>query len=184
MTSIVASRREVPATFRRRLVFSVAAVLVLFGLALVRLWHLEVTEGDQYRSLSENNRIRLKRVRATRGTILDRKGQILVDNRPSFDIALVPEDAHDVPRTIGKLASLLNADPHEFTGALQAAAHRPPFEDVILKRDIEWDNIVALETHQLELPGVSVQVGPRRTYPFNDMAAHLLGYVGEVSRKE
>ncbi|HEY2386308.1 MAG TPA: penicillin-binding protein 2 [Candidatus Binatia bacterium] len=184
MTSIVASRREVPATFRRRLVVAVAAVLVLFGLALVRLWHLEVTEGDQYRSLSENNRIRLKRVQATRGTILDRKGQILVDNRPSFDIALVPEDAHDVPRTITKLATLLNTDPHEFAGALQAAAHRPPFEDVILKRDIEWDNIVALETHQLELPGVSVQVGPRRTYPFNDMAAHLLGYVGEVSQKE
>src|SRR5438034_4790614 len=119
VTSIVTSRREVPATLRRRLVLSVAAVLVLFGLALVRLWHLEVTEGEQYRSLSENNRIRLKRVRATRGTILDRKGQILVDNRPSFDIALVPEDAHDVPRTIATLTRLLGADRSEFAGVVQ-----------------------------------------------------------------
>jgi penicillin-binding protein 2 len=184
MTSITTSRREVPATLRRRLVLSIAAVLVLFGLTLVRLWHLQVSEGEQYRSLSENNRIRLKRVRATRGTILDRHGQILVDNRPSFDIALVPEDAHDVPRTIATLGRLLGPEAGDFAAAVQAAANRPPFEDVILERDIGWDSIVALETHQLELPGVSVQVGPRRTYPFGEMAAHLLGYVGEVSQQE
>src|SRR6185369_15336857 len=184
MTSLVTSRREVPATLRRRLVLTVAAVLVLFGLTLVRLWHLQVSEGEQYRSLSENNRIRLKRVRATRGTILDRHGQILVDNRPSFDVALVPEDAHDVPKTIATLARLLGPEAGDLSTVVQAAANRPPFEEVILKRDIDWDSIVALETHQLELPGVSVQVGPRRTYPFNDMAAHLLGYVGEVSQKE
>jgi penicillin-binding protein 2 len=143
-----------------------------------------VTEGEQYRSLSENNRIRLKRVRATRGTILDRHGQILVDNRPSFDVALVPEDAHDVPKTLATLTRLLGAEAGDFSSAVQAAANRPPFEDVILKRDIDWESIVALETHQLELPGVSVQVGPRRTYPFADTAAHLLGYVGEVSQQE
>ncbi len=178
------TRREVPATLRRRLVIAVAGVLVLFVLTLARLWHLQVTEGEQYRSLSENNRIRLKRVRATRGTILDRHGQILVDNRPSFDVALVPEDAHDVPRTLASVTRLLGADASEFRSAMQAAANRPPFEEVILKRDLDWESIVALETHQLDLPGVSVQVGPRRTYPFSDMAAHLLGYVGEVSQQE
>jgi penicillin-binding protein 2 len=182
--TLLMTRREVPATLRRRLVVAVAGVLVLFALTLVRLWHLQVTEGEQYRSLSENNRIRLKRVRATRGTILDRHGQILVDNRPSFDVALVPEDAHDVPRTLASLTRLLAADAREFSAAMQAAANRPPFEEVILKRDLDWESIVALETHQLDLPGVSVQVGPRRTYPFNDMAAHLLGYVGEVSQQE
>lgn len=182
--SSITSRREVPATLRRRLVVALGAVLVLFGLTLVRLWHLQVTEGEQYRSLSENNRIRLKRVRATRGTILDRHGQILVDNRPSFDVALVPEDAHDVPRTLGALSRILGAEAGDFSSTVQAAANRPPFEEVILKRDIDWESIVALETHQLELPGVSVQVGPRRTYPFNDTAAHLLGYVGEVSQQE
>jgi penicillin-binding protein 2 len=182
--TLILNRREVPATLRRRLVVSLAAVLVLLGLTLIRLWHLQVTEGEQYRSLSENNRIRLKRVHATRGTVLDRHGQILVDNRPSFDVALVPEDAHDVPRTLTALTRLLGAEAGDFSSAVQAAANRPPFEEVILKRDIDWESIVALETHQLELPGVSVQVGPRRTYPFGVTAAHLLGYVGEVSQQE
>lgn len=182
--SLVTGRREVPPAFRRRLAVAVGAVLALFGLTLVRLWQLQVTEGEQYRSLSENNRIRLKRVRATRGTILDRKRQVLVDNRPSFDVTLVPEDAHDVPTTIAALARLLGPDAGDLDAVVAAAANRPPFEEVILKRDIDWESIVALETHQLELPGVSVQVGPRRTYPFGDAAAHLFGYVGEVSQQE
>jgi penicillin-binding protein 2 len=183
-TEISMGRREVPAAFRRRLTVAVGIVLTLVGLAMLRLWHLQVEGGEQYRSLSENNRIRLKRVRATRGTILDRQGRVLVDNRPSFDIALVPEDAHDVPRTIAALTRLLGPEVGDLNAAVAAAANRPPFEEVILKRDIDWESIVALETHQLELPGVSVQVGPRRTYPFGDMAAHLLGYVGEVNQQE
>src|SRR5205085_2943560 len=117
---------------------------------------------DQYRELSENNRVRLKRVRATRGTILDRSGNVLVDNRPSFDLVLVPEDAHDVPRTIASLTRLLGAQAGDLAGAVAASSHRPPFE----------------------LPGGSVQVGPRRTYPFTKVAAHLFGYVGEVNDHE
>jgi len=184
MTSSILSRREVPSEFRRRLALSVAAVLVLLGLTLVRLWHLQVAEGEQYRSLSENNRVRLKRVRATRGTILDRQGRVLVDNRPSFDLVLVPEDAHDVPRTLAVLARVLGMEQGVLAAAVTAARNRPPFEEVILYRDLEWESVVKIETHQFELPGVSVQVGPRRTYPFGDMAAHLLGYVGEVNQRE
>ena len=184
MRDLLTSRREMPPTFRRRLAFASAAVLVLFGLTLVRLWHLQVAEGDQYRSLSENNRVRLKRVRATRGTILDRKGNVLVDNRPSFDLVMVPEDTHDVPRTIAALHRLLGAQAGDLAGAVAAASNRPPFEEVILQRDLPWESIVALETHQFDLPGVSVQVGPRRTYPFGKVAAHLLGYVGEVNDRE
>ncbi len=173
-----------PPQFRRRLAVATVAVLVLFALTLVRLWHLQVSEGDQYRSLSENNRVRLKRVRATRGTILDRNGNVLVDNRPSFDLVMVPEDAHDVPRTIAALTRLLGDRAGDLEGAVAAASSRPPFEEVMLQRDLSWESIVALETHQFELPGVSVQVGPRRTYPFGKVAAHLLGYVGEVNQRE
>jgi len=183
-STLVSSRREVPNEFRRRLGVALALVLALFALTFVRLWHLQVGEGDEYRSLSEHNRIRLKRVRATRGTILDRHGDIVVDNRPSFDLVLVPEDAHDVPATIAALARLLGPEVGDLSAIVAAARNRPAFEDVVLVRDLDWERIVKIETHQFELPGVSVQVGPRRTYPFGQMAAHLLGYVGEVSQQE
>jgi penicillin-binding protein 2 len=184
MASLLSSRREVPNEFRRRLALALAGVIALFALTFVRLWYLQVSEGDQYRSLSEHNRIRLKRVRATRGTILDRHGNIVVDNRPSFDLVLVPEDAHDVPGTIASLTRLLGPEVGDLSAIVAAARNRPPFEDVVLVRDLDWERIVKIETHQFELPGVSVQVGPRRTYPFGQMAAHLLGYVGEVNQQE
>ena len=184
MASLLSSRREVPNEFRRRLAFALAGVIALFALTFVRLWYLQVSEGEQYRSLSDNNRIRLRRVRATRGTILDRHGNIVVDNRPSFDLVLVPEDARDVPATIAALARLLGPEVGDLNAIVAAARNRPPFEDVILVRDLDWERIVKIETHQFELPGVSVQVGPRRTYPFGQMAAHLLGYVGEVNQSE
>lgn len=182
--AVVTNRREVPTEFRRRLALAFAAVVVLFGLTLARLWSLQVTWGDQYASLSENNRIRLKRVRATRGTILDRHGRVLVDNRPSFDLVLVPEDTPDVDRTIASLTTLLGPEAGDLSAPVVAAKNRPPFEEVILLRDLDWERIVRIETHQFELPGVSVQVGPRRTYPHGEMAAHLLGYVGEVNQQE
>ena len=183
-STLLTSRREVPNEFRRRLGFALAMVVLLFSLTFVRLWHMQVGEGEEYRSLSEHNRIRLKRVRATRGTILDRNGNIVVDNRPSFDLVLVPEDAHDVPAIIGSLGRLLGPDVGDLSAIVAAAHNRPAFEDVILVRDLDWERIVKIETHQFELPGVSVQVGPRRTYPFGEMAAHLLGYVAEVNQQE
>jgi penicillin-binding protein 2 len=184
MPGPLVSPREVPVELRRRLAIAVAAVLVIFGLTLVRLWHLQVTEGESYRSLSENNRIRLKRVRATRGTILDRHGRVVVDNRPSFDLVLVPEDAQDVPRTIEALTRLLGPEVGDLSVPLAAARDRPPFEGVTLLRDLDWESTVKIETHHFQLPGVSVQVGPRRTYPFGETAAHLFGYVGEVDRRD
>jgi len=184
VSTLLTNRREIPNEFRRRLAFALALVVALFSLTFARLWHLQVSEGDEYRSLSEHNRIRLKRVRATRGTILDRNRNIVVDNRPSFDLVLVPEDAHDVPATIASLGRLLGPEVGDLSAIVAAARNRPAFEDVVLVRDLDWERIVKIETHQFELPGVSVQVGPRRTYPFGQMAAHLFGYVGEVSQQE
>ena len=85
---IMTNRRDLPTEFRRRLAAAIGIVLVVFGLTTIRLWRLQISEGERYRSLSENNRIRLRRVRATRGVILDRHGLVVVDNRPSFDLPL------------------------------------------------------------------------------------------------
>jgi penicillin-binding protein 2 len=181
---ILTKRSEMPLEFRRRLAITVGIVVVLFSLTLVRLWNLQIAEGEQYRSLSEHNRIRLRRVRATRGVILDRNGEVVVDNRPSFDLVLVPEDAQDVPRTIATLTRLLGPEAGDLGAIVAAARNRPPFEEIVLLRDLDWERTVKIETHQFELPGVSVQVGPRRTYPFGEMAGHLFGYVGQVNQRE
>jgi penicillin-binding protein 2 len=178
--------RDVPPELQTRMGVAVAFVFLTFALVAARLWFLQVERGSEMRLLSENNRIRLVRVPAARGVVYDRNGEILIDNRPSFDVVFVPEDARDQRRQVLRnLAGYLG----EEETTLHQAVHAPTikrlsYEGIVLRRDVDWQGVVALESHQLELPGVSLQVGPKRYYPFGPLAAHLLGYVGQVSESE
>lgn len=176
--------REGTNELRRRLVICGLAVTGMFAGIGLRLYRLQVGQGETWRSLSENNRIRLQRLAATRGLIYDRNGEPLVDNRPSFDVVVVPEDTHDLAATIQLVAHYLKAPELNVKQLVAAARARPPYEGVIVKRDVDYDAVVTLETHQLELAGVSLDVGPLRTYPYGHVGAHLFGYVGEVSEAE
>jgi penicillin-binding protein 2 len=178
------NQREVPAGLRRRLTVALGAALVAFLLLLSRLWDLQILHGDEMRIMSENNRIRLHRVQATRGTVLDRYGRVLIDSRPSFDAVLVPEDSRNVELTIENLSHLLNQSAADMHALLSQTSSRPPFEEIVVKRDLSWDEVVAIETHQLDLPGVSLRITPRRSYPLGGQLAHLLGYVGEASPQD
>jgi penicillin-binding protein 2 len=175
------TQREVPVVLRRRLGIALGLGFLCFLLLLGRLWDLQILRGEEMRNLSENNRIRLHRVQATRGTVADRQGRVLIDSRPSFDAVLVPEDAgHKVEETIENLAQFLNQSTADMHALLAQTTSRPPFQELTVKRDLSWEDVVALETHQLDLSGVSLQITPRRSYPLATKLAHLLGYVGEV----
>jgi penicillin-binding protein 2 len=160
-------------------------ILVVVFLGLVgRLLDLQVIQGDRYTFLSENNRIRLKRIAGTRGMILDRQGRLLVDSRPSFDLLFIPEDASDPESTIRLLAHYVRRDEKELLAILEENQKRPAFEEVVLGKDVDWETVVAVETHQLHLPGVTLRVRPRRNYQDGPMAAHVLGYLGEIGPKQ
>lgn len=180
----ISLRKETPPEFRPRAralaVLSAAIFLVLVG----RLFFLEMVQGERFTDLSENNRIRLKKVPGTRGMVFDRRGQLLVDSRPSFDLLFVPEDAEEPEAVLRRIAELLGDSKGDFLGLLEANQGRPPFEEIVLGRDIDWRSVVAVEAHQLELPGVTLRIRSRRSYVGSGMAAHLLGYIGEIGRKQ
>jgi len=177
--------REIPPELLVRIAASVAVVFVAFTLIGVRLWFLQVVRGTDMRSMSESNRIRLVHVPAARGVVYDRNGEILIDNRPSFDVVFVPEDAGtDKKGVLRNLATRLDQPEQALLQVVRAPSKRPPYEGIVVRRDVDWSGVVALETHQLDLPGVSLQIGPKRFYPFGPLASHLLGYVGEVSESE
>jgi penicillin-binding protein 2 len=160
-------------------------ILALSFLGLVsRLLFLQVLSGDRYTFLSENNRVRLKRVAGTRGMIFDRQGQLLVDSRPSFDLIFVPEDSSDPRNTLRLLAGYLKRDQEELLKIFEEGKSRAAFDEMVLGRDIDWSAVVAVETHQLHLPGVSLRTRPRRSYIDGPMAGHVLGYLGEINQKQ
>lgn len=175
------SQREVPYGLRRRLTLALGCACLGLLLLLGRLWDLQILHGEEAFESSKRNRIRLHRVQATRGRVVDRYGRLLIDSRPSFNAILVPEDAGDVELTIENLAHFLHQSAAEMHSLLEKTATRSAFAEIVVERDLTFDEVVALETHQLDLPGVSVQITPRRSYPFGAELGHILGYVGEAS---
>lgn len=177
-------RKEVASEFRRHTNLLMTVVSIVFLLLIGRLFFLQIIQGERFTYLAENNRIRLKKIPGTRGMVFDRKGQLLIDSRPSFDLLFVPEDAKEPETTLRRLAGFLGRDEGELLGLLEENKGRPPFEEMVLGRDIDWRTLVAVETHQLDLPGVTLRIRPRRSYLLNSMAAHLLGYMGEIGPKQ
>ena len=160
-------------------------ILVLAFLGLIsRLFFLQIIQGERYVFLSENNRVRIKRVPGTRGMVLDRQGQLLVDSRPSFDLLFVPEDTEDAEATLRRLARYLGRSEDEMLGVFEENKSRAAFDEIVLGKDVDWATVVAVESRQLDLPGVTLRVRPRRSYLDGPIAAHVLGYLGEIGPKQ
>ncbi|MEI6153336.1 MAG: hypothetical protein WCQ90_04535, partial [Deltaproteobacteria bacterium] len=114
----------------------------------IRLWDLQIMKGNEMRKLSEQNRIRVKKVIAPRGIIYDKNGKILADTRPSFNMYVTPEDIKDFNQTIDGIAKLLNLDREEIMNKLKAASGFPPSFPVKIKPDISMDEVAKVEANR------------------------------------
>jgi penicillin-binding protein 2 len=159
-------------------------IFIVLGIVAGRLYYLQIIKHRDLAEMADRNRIRILRLPALRGLVFDRRHRPLVDTKPSFEAAIVPEDSPNLPATIAHLQKLLGVDGLQKKIDDADDQGRPDFEPVIVAEHLEWPQVVALESHQLELPGVNLQVSPQRHYLYGSLAAHLLGYVGEVSLKD
>ncbi len=170
--------------FNQRLTGVLVLVLLAFAVLMVRLVYLQLVEGTEYSRLSEINSIRLQDIDAPRGLIFDRNGQMLVDNRPSFDLHIILKDAKPLDKTLEKLGRIIGESPDALKEKIKNNKRRGPYTPQLIQEDIGRDLLAAIEVHKYDLPGVVVHVSPRRHYLFSSFAAHLLGYVGEISAEE
>jgi len=173
-----------PEWFKQRVTGIVFCVVAAFALLAVRLFHLQVIGGEEYRRLSASNCIRLESIDAPRGLIFDRRGDMMVDNRPAFDVSIIPRDAKPVEETVGNLADLLHFTAEEFMEKIQEKRRLASYKPVLLRQDIGRNTLAAIEVHRYDLPGVVINVNPRRHYLYDQSAAHVLGYLGEISNEE
>jgi len=179
----VSSDREAPnpyAPIQRRLKIATFLISGAMLLLLLRLWHLQMLEGDRLRQLSINNRLRIRPVEALRGFVLDRHGEPIVENRASFDLYVTPQDMANVEETTRRLALVLQMEPDELRERL-AQRQVVPSQPVLLRKGIDERMAFAIEEQKLDLQGVTLRVRPVRAYPTGGLAATLLGYVSEVS---
>ncbi len=173
-----------PEWYRQRLVRAIFCVAAAFAILFVRLFYLQVIKGKELKRLSENNCIRLQTTDPTRGLIYDRNGTLLVDNRPSFDLSIILKDAKPLKSTVEHLSQYIHIPASKLMTIINRNKSRFSYKPIILKKDIGRDMLAMVEVRKFDLPGVVVNVRPRRHYIFKNSAAHLIGYLSKISSKE
>jgi len=173
-----------PTELKRRIFIAAVIVIGAFFILAVRFWYLQVKEATYYRELSQNNSVRLIKAVAPRGIVYDAEGLKIAENRPGFDLYVVPEDVKDWHKIKETLKRLIDLDPAEIDEKLQKAKGRPKFQAIALKDDLSWDETVKIESYKFELQGLMLDVSPKRSYLYAEATAHLMGYLGEISEKE
>lgn len=176
--------RTVGRSYQSLAVMLVITVALLGGIGS-RLAYLQLVQGDRNRQLAENNRIRLIPRQPERGKILDRKGRILVGSRLSYAVFLWPiaNDERGWNPILERLSEILEIPEDEIQSRLDQAGYTSPFL-VRIARGISPSQVTALAEYSAELKGVQVEAEAVRNYPYGDLAAHALGYTGEMSDEE
>jgi len=151
-----------------------------FVLFLVRLFQLQVVEGEQHAERSQRNSIRTERIASPRGELVDRDGRLLASTRAAFELEVVPSELRDKERTLTLLGALLGEEPARARQSVLDARGRARFQPVRLSDDLSFEQLARVESHRHALPGVITEVHPLREYPYGSLAAHVIGTIGEI----
>ncbi len=188
--------------FQPRLKWLVAFMVAGFVVIACRFSYLQLVRGDYYVRYAARNSFKAREIAAPRGIIFDRHGNRIADVRPSFDVVIRPNlirrhapavagpspgldgAALDIGAIAKALSRLLHIPAQSVVERFKSATGRARYKPVVIKPDVSRDEMAAIEAHRIELPGVAIQVGQKRTYTHGDLFSHLVGYLGEVNSSE
>lgn len=178
------SEQELQKLFTRRALLLGAGKLGLASALFARLYYLQVVEADRYAMLADDNRINLRLLPPPRGRIFDRTGERLADNVQNYRVVLVPEQTPDVLATLDALGRLIPVPEHVVRRVLREVRRRRAFVPVTVVENLSWEEMARVEVNAPDLPGIAIDAGRSRFYPYGEKAVHLVGYVAAVSESE
>lgn len=171
--------------FTFRAILAMLLIIVMAAVLVSRVYYLQVVDYDHYTTLSDKNRMQLQSVAPTRGLIYDRNGVLLADNQPVFSVSIVKERVDDLEQTIAKIGSIIELTDEQIKNFDKRLSNRrKPYEPVPLKSKLTEREIARLSVQRHLLPGVEVEAELVRNYPYGELMAHMLGYVGRINIKE
>lgn len=170
---------------RRRLLIALLGTFVLMGVLTYRFYLLQVVQHENFVTQSDRNRIQVRPVAPTRGLIYDRNGVLLADNRPSYRLSIIVEHVKDIDALLGALRELIDISQSDFDRFKKARYRsRAPYQAIPLKRDLTPDEIAKISVNEYRLAGVEIEAELVRYYPYGELLAHTLGYVGRINERE
>ena len=164
--------------FGRRAALVAGGKLALFAALAGRIYYLQVLQADRYAMLADENRINLRLLAPPRGLVYDRFGVPLAVNEQDYQVLITSEDTPDVEATLDRLAAIVSLDEDDRARILREVARKRPFVPVSVKSHLSWDQVARIEVSAPDLPGIEIQVGQVRHYPFGADVSHVLGHVG------
>jgi penicillin-binding protein 2 len=170
--------------FSRRAVLLGGLQLGLLGVLSSRLYYLQVLKGAQYQTQAEENRVNMRLLPPPRGQILDRNGVPLAINQQNYRLVLLPEQVDDLKSLLDAIQRELGLSDAERKKIERDLRLRRGFNSVLVRDNLSWDQVANLSLKNLQLPGTDIESGEVRTYPYGDVTAHIIGFVGAVSEKE
>ena len=170
--------------YKKKALYTFVIIIFFFSAAVTRLWFLQVEQGDYYNQLADSNRVRSIEIAAPRGNIYDRKGREIVTNRPSFNVVWIRENNKINDEWLKRLTRLLKQDATALLEKIRKMAGGPGHIPVRLAEDIDWETVARIENNRMYLPDIKIEVVPLRIYHFGNLASHLIGYMGEISKAE
>jgi len=175
--------REDLGPVRRRAMMLLLAIFVVLGALHFRMAQLQLIEGAHWRQMAENNRLRRLPLAAVRGRIYDRRGQVLADNLPTWNLLLFPDEARNLNETV-----LFVADLGVSGAALlhdRVNKHRVDrLAPMVVGENLDWNQVARVRSHQSDHPELSIVAGFRRHYPLGPAGAHAVGHLRMVSEEE
>ena len=165
-----------------RLELLMIASMVIFAVLIGRMAYLQLYKGDYYYRLSEGNRIRAVKILAPRGIIYDCNGEELVKNEPGFVVSLLRTNEKPDMAVINKLAAIIEVPPEQILEKIKQ--NEDSYEPIRIKNNLSAAMVTKIEERSEDLPGILLEMQSIRKYVNNELAVHVLGYVGEVSEYE
>lgn len=170
--------------FSRRAALLAGAQMAVLGGLGARMYYLQVLEGERYQTLAEDNRVSLRLIAPQRGTIVDRNGDFLAINVENYRVLIVPEQAGSLQATLTRLGRVIALDAADIERVKREASRRRPFVPIQVRDNLTWAEVSRIGVNTPDLPGVNIDVGLTRHYPYGREMAHVVGYVAAVSEEE
>lgn len=170
--------------FKRRALFTFICVIGLLSILLGNLYHLQITSYNDYATRSNDNRIRVVPIAPSRGLIYDRNGVLLAENQPFYSLEVIPEKVDNIPSTLDELGKIVPLSEDEKEQFLEELKHHRRFKPLTLKSRLTEEEVAAFSVNQYKFPGIFVEAGLKRYYPYGDVLTHVLGYVGRINSRD
>lgn len=167
-----------------RLILAALFAIILFTVVITRLVILQIMEYEYFDSLSNNNHVDIGALPPQRGLIFDRNGVILAENIPTFSLELIPEQVVDIDKTLSNLAMILSLSSDNITELKQHINNQRRFNRVVVQKLLTEKEVAKLSVNLHRLPGVDIVGRLIRHYPYGNLFAHTVGYVGRINKHD